>query len=211
MPWTRDNLGGGPLRSHVYVPFGEAQQASAFLHIKTSATDGSAEKLLVQTIRSRLLALDSRLPVLSIKPLDRHFADSPLLWMFQTGADLLTSLGGLALTMAAVGFYGLKAYLVSRRTREIGLRIALGALRRNVIWLVLKDALRLIALGLAWGLFLSYAIGQALKQMLFEVDVTDPIVFLTGAGILVLTGLFASWIPARRAAKIDPMEALRYE
>ncbi|HKI71533.1 MAG TPA: FtsX-like permease family protein, partial [Verrucomicrobiae bacterium] len=139
------------------------------------------------------------------------FADSPLLWMFQTGAELLTSLGGLALTLAAVGFYGLKAYLVSRRTREIGLRIALGALRRNVIWLVLKDALRLIALGLAWGLFLSYAIGQALKQMLFEVDATDPIVFLTGAGMLVLTGLFASWVPARRAAKIDPMEALRYE
>ena len=211
VPWTRDNLGGGPVRSHIYVPFGEAPQASAFLHIKTGATDGSAEKLLVQTIRSRLLALDSRLPLLSIKPLDRHFADSPLLWMFQTGAELLTSLGGLALTLAAVGFYGLKAYLVSRRTREIGLRIALGALRRNVIWLVLKDALRLIALGLAWGLFLSYAIGQALKQMLFEVDATDPIVFLTGAGILVLTGVFASWIPARRAAKIDPMEALRYE
>src|SRR5439155_22138362 len=133
VPWTRDNLGGGPVRSHIYVPFGEAPQASAFLHIKTSATEGSAEQRLVQTIRSRLLALDSRLPLLSIKPLDRHFADSPLLWMFQTVADLLSSLGGLALSMDAVGFYGLRSSLVSRRTGEIGSPSPLAALRPGVI------------------------------------------------------------------------------
>jgi putative ABC transport system permease protein len=118
---------------------------------------------------------------------------------------------GMALLLSMVGLYGVMAYSVARRTREIGVRVALGANRSMVLSMVLKQALLLLAGGLALGLAASLAADRLLQGMLFGVSSVNPLV-LSLSGILVgLTGLLAAYLPARRAAKVDPMVALRYE
>jgi putative ABC transport system permease protein len=133
------------------------------------------------------------------------------LWMFRTGARMFSILGGLALFLAVVGVYGLKAYTVARRTREIGIRMALGATVRDTLWMVLKEGLWLTLLGAGIGWALSLLIGRLLSNLLYEVSPMDPAVFLAAPLLLATASLLASYFPAQRAAKVDPMVALRYE
>ena len=128
---------------------------------------------------------------------------------FQT--SLLTVFAAIALSLALVGLYGLMAYSVSRRTREIGIRMALGAQRSDVLLLVLKKAAFLLALGLASGLVASWFATRAIQAFLFGVGRHDPITILSVCALLAVSGLIAAMIPARRAASIDPMQALRTE
>ncbi len=124
---------------------------------------------------------------------------------------LLGALAGLALLLSAIGVYGLISNLVVQRTCEIGIRLALGAQRGNILWMVLRDAGRLIALGLLLGIAASLAGAQMVQSLLFKIAPRDPVTLITICGIMLLTGLFAAWWPARRAANIDPMQALRAE
>ena len=128
---------------------------------------------------------------------------------FQT--SLLTIFAAIALSLALVGLYGLMAYSVGRRTREIGIRMALGAQRSDVMLLVLKKAALLLALGLISGLVASWFATRALQAFLFGVGRHDPITVLSVCGLLAISGLIAALIPARRAASIEPMQALRTE
>ena len=140
-----------------------------------------------------------------------QFDSSRDMWLFRTGAQMFSLLGGLALILAVVGIYGLKAYTVSLRTREIGIRIALGASIRHTLWHVLKEGLSLIATGACIGLALSLAIGRLLSSLLFEVSALDPLALPAAPLLLASAALLATWFPARRAARIDPLVALRSE
>src|SRR5690606_979032 len=117
----------------------------------------------------------------------------------------------VALFLAAVGLHVVVSYLVTRRTREIGLRIALGAQQRQVEWLVVRRSLGHVAAGLLLGSLLAPSVTGVLRHLLFGVDPTDPVVFAAAVAMLGLVASFASWIPARRAARVDPAAALRVE
>jgi putative ABC transport system permease protein len=124
---------------------------------------------------------------------------------------LLTSFAGVALVLAAIGIYGVMSYAVTARTQEMGVRLAIGAQRRDVIWLVLGQVVRLSALGLTIGIVVVVAAGRALEGLLFGVRAADPATIATVTLVLGAVALIAAWAPAWRASRIDPIQALRYE
>jgi putative ABC transport system permease protein len=124
---------------------------------------------------------------------------------------LLTSFAVLALALAAVGIYGVVSYSVRQRTHELGIRMALGAQTGDVLKLILTEGLRLVLLGTLIGLLTAFALTRWMETLLFGVRPNDPLTFVVIALVLTLAALLACWIPARRATKVDPMVALRYE
>ena len=128
---------------------------------------------------------------------------------FQAG--LLNLFGGVALLLAACGLYGVLAYTVTQRQREIGIRMALGAQKHDVLSLVIAQGMRLAFIGVVIGVFSAFALTRVLRNLLYEVPPTDPLTFITVSFLLVTVALLASWLPARRATLVDPSEALRCE
>jgi putative ABC transport system permease protein len=124
---------------------------------------------------------------------------------------LIASFGIVALLLATAGVFGVMAYSVSRRTREIGVRVALGARSRDVLTMILSQGMRTILIGLAIGLMGSLALTRTLASFLFGISATDPLTFAAVIALLIVAALLACYIPARRATKVDPMVALRYE
>ena len=124
---------------------------------------------------------------------------------------LLTIFAGVALILAAIGIFGVLSYAVSQRTREIGIRMALGAQERTVIGLIVRQAMILVASGVAAGTVAALIVSQTMTKMLFSVTPTDPATFASVAGVLIAVALFASYLPARRATRVDPIVALRAE
>jgi putative ABC transport system permease protein len=166
-------------------------------------------KSLAAAIRSTLHAIDPNLAAGDIRTMGELESVASAQRRFQT--SLLTVFAATALFLALVGLYGLMVYSVSRRTREVGIRMALGAERSDVMLLVLKKAALLLAAGLISGLVASWFAARAIQAFLFGVDRHDPITVLSVCGLLAVSGLIAALIPARRAASIDPMQALRTE
>lgn len=164
---------------------------------------------LAATIRSALRSIDPNLAVGDIQTMGDLESEASAQRRFQT--SLLSVFAGIALFLALVGLYGLMAYSVSRRTREVGIRMALGARRTDVMLLVLKKASLLLALGLVSGLVASWFATRSIQAFLFGVGRHDPITTLSVCALLAVSGLIAAIIPARRAASIDPMQALRTE
>jgi putative ABC transport system permease protein len=156
--------------------------------------------------------LDPDLPMYHVRTMQQQIARSPVGFMpMRTGATIAGIQGILAALLAALGIAGLVSFAVIQRTREIGIRMALGAETAGVIRLVTGQSLRLTGIGLALGLLMAFGVTRILSGLLSNVSATDPVVFLTVICIIVTSALLAGWIPARRAARIDPMEALRYE
>ena len=153
--------------------------------------------------------MDADLPFLDVRTLAEHMQAA--LFVQSVGATMLAAFGAMALLLAAIGLFGVLSYHVSQRTREIGVRVALGAGRREVVGMVVGRATRLVAFGLAVGLALALGAGQLLRSQLIGVGPRDPVTYLGIALLLALVALVASWLPARRAARVDPMVALRYE
>ena len=166
-------------------------------------------KVLAAEIRSTLHAIDPNLASGDIQTMGELASVASAQRRFQT--SLLTVFAGIALVLALVGLYGLMAYSVSRRTREVGIRMALGAQRSNVMLLVLKKAALLLALGLVSGLVASWFTTRAMQTFLFGVGRHDPMTILSVCALVAVSGLIAAIVPARRAASIDPMHALRTE
>jgi ABC-type antimicrobial peptide transport system permease subunit len=156
-----------------------------------------------------LKAIDPGLPLGDVQTMGDLVSEATALRRFQT--SLLTVFAAIALLLALVGLYGLMAYSVSRRTRELGIRMALGAQRTDVMLLVLKRAALLLGLGLVFGLICSWIATRTIKAFLFGVGEHDPATILFVCILLAVCGLAAALIPARRAASIDPMQALRAE
>ena len=162
-----------------------------------------------ETFRRELQALDYRVPLFETKTMSEHLGI--ILYLPQMTVVLLSSFGVLALVLASIGLYGLIAFSVTQRTREIGIRIALGARAQQVVTMVLKEGIGLVVTGLAVGLLIAALITRPLSKLLMDVSPTDPMTYATVALLLFGVSVFAVLIPARRAAKSDPMSALRHE
>ncbi len=164
---------------------------------------------LVPALRTAVLAIDPNQPITSIKTMENIIADSiaqPRLSMMLMGL-----FGMLALVLATVGIYGLLSYAVTQRTQEMGIRMALGARMTDVLRLILKQGMTLVVLGEVLGLFGAFALTRLLKALLFGVTPTDAPTFIAVSIVLTVVSLLACYVPARRATKVDPLVALRYE
>jgi ABC-type antimicrobial peptide transport system permease subunit len=164
---------------------------------------------MVNEIRTALKSIDSNLAISDVQTMGDLVSAASARRRFQT--SLLTVFAAIALFLALIGLYGLMAYSVSRRTREVGIRMALGAQRADVLLLVLRNAALLLGLGLAFGLIGAWFATRVLKASLFGVGQHDPVTILSVSVLLAICGTIAALIPARRAASIDPMQALRTE
>jgi predicted permease len=205
----REDLFDRAGQPHLYVPYGRFHRGSMHLHARVAA--GASEAAALADIRREIRNVDTRLPVLALTTMQGFHDRSLQLWIMSAGGQMFTALGLLALALAVVGVYGVKSYLVSQRTREIGIRMALGADRGAVLRMLLTDGAKLTAVGLAVGLPLSGLISFALTKVMRDVTPFDPVVFATAPLVLAGAALLASFVPARRAARVQPLEALRTE
>jgi len=196
-------------RPHVYVPFGQDFQAGMSIHLRASTTDEAAQAALLQQVRRQVQAVDPEVPIINLRSLRDHVAESATLWMVRLGARVFSIFGALALGLAVVGVYGVKAYTVARRTREIGIRKALGATTGATLWMVVHEGMAVTAVGLGVGTLLAAGVAKVLSSMLYEVSALDPLTFLTAPLVLAAASLLATWLPARRAARVAPITALR--
>jgi predicted permease len=208
-PEMRHNLFEDAPEPHVYAPYGSRFNTIMNLHIRLAA--GVAEAPMVASVRRELQAVDPQLPILSAKTMELHRDDSLEVWAVRVAATMFSTFGALALLLATVGVYGLKAYDVSRRTREIGIRMALGATAGDVQRLVLREGMRTTVIGVVLGLLLAAGIGKLVSGLLYRVSPFDPAAFGTAVVTLSAAALLACYVPARRATRVMPTEALRAE
>lgn len=192
-------------RPAFYRSFHQASNLSLALVARTSVDPSSLSKALQREVQ----AVDPELPVFSIKPMEEMMASA--MAQRQFSMMLFGVFAALALLLAAVGIYGVMAYTVAQRTHEVGIRIALGARTADVLKMVVGQATRLALIGVALGLTLAFALTRLMSSLLFGVSATDPLTFAALSVLLTGVALLASYIPARRATKVDPMIALRYE
>jgi predicted permease len=193
-------------RPFLFLPYSQSEHAGeATFYVRTNQDPVA----LTVTVRNLIQGFDGNLPVYGVKTLtaqvDEIIFTDRLVTIFSLCLGLLASL------LAAVGLYGVMAYVVARRTREIGIRMALGATQQNVAWMILREIIGMLGAGLCIGLVAAYGIGRVVESQLFGVKAGDPIVFVIAAGLLVAVALLAGWLPSRKAANVDPMVALRYE
>lgn len=190
----------------VYLPLAQNHGAPVTLHLRTRGDPAAAINDLRKTIQS----LDADLPIYNVRTMEEHLRTSAFALMpLRTGASLLSAQAVLGLALAIMGIYGVVAYTVSQRTREIGIRMALGADRGSVLRMVIRSGLRMTIIGMLVGLAIAFLLAHALATLLYGLNPMSVPVF--GFSILLLGGLslLASWIPARRATLVDPIDALR--
>jgi predicted permease len=198
---------GSGASAHLYFPFGREYQANAHFHVRVT---GDEDRML-DTIRRQILAVDERLPLLGLKTMRGHLESGFDLWIVRTGAHILEIFGTVALLLAVIGLYALNAYTVARRTREIGIRMALGADTGSTLRMILGDGLKVTMAGIGAGLLFAIALGKLLSGFLYEIGSVDPVVIIGAPVLLASVALAACYVPARKAARVDPLIALRYE
>jgi putative ABC transport system permease protein len=176
--------------------------------ILVARTAVEPEKMF-QPVRAEVAALDPEIPMFDDRTLEEHIGIS--LFLQRMAATLLSSFGLLALSLAAIGLYGVMAYSVSQRTRELGIRVSVGAQRRDIFKLILGQGLAMSVVGLFAGLIAALAVTRLTANLLYGVTATDPVTFIVIALLLLCVTLLACYFPARRATRVDLMIALRAE
>jgi predicted permease len=189
----------------VYVPYRQNPVSSFFVLARGSA----AADRIAPALRAEISALDSDLPLIGMTTLDEYLRN--ITWGYRLFSGLFSIFAFIALLMSSVGIYSATAYGISQRTQEIGIRLALGATRQSVAWMVLRQGLIRIAAGLALGLIGALALSGAMQMLLYNVTPTDPLTFVLITGLLGAVTTAACLIPARRAMSLDPSEALRQD
>jgi ABC-type antimicrobial peptide transport system permease subunit len=197
--------------AHVYLPIGQHYRGNVYLHARVAGTGKAVEAAMLGTLRQAIRSTDERVPVLQMRTLRQQRDGNLMLWGVNTGARLFSVFGSVALLLAIIGVYGVKSYVVSRRTREIGIRMALGATPSDVLWLVLREGLTLTTAGVGVGLLLAWGVARAVSGLLYEVSALDPLVFAVASAVLGASAMAASYLPARRATRVLPLTALRSE
>jgi len=192
-------------RPFLYVPLLQDYRSNMILVARTTIEP----EQISQSVRAEVAALDPEIPMFDVKTLEEHVGIS--LFLQRMAATLLSIFGLLALSLAAIGLYGVMAYAVSQRTRELGIRVSVGAERRDIFKLILGQGLAISVVGLLAGLVASLALTRLTANLLYGVSATDPVTFIVIAVLLLCVTLLACYFPARRATKVDPMTALRFE
>jgi len=211
VPATRQGLFEKNPPGALYLPFARGFQSNVFYYIKFNSLPRGSETATADVLRRTVREVDTSMPVLSLKTFERHLENNLQLWIVRAGATLFSVFGFLALGLAVVGVYGVKAYSVARRTREIGIRMALGAQRQTVQWMILREGFVMLGSGIVIGLLLAVATGKLVSSMLYQVGALDPVAFTLAPLVLAAAATLATWLPARRATRITPMAALRTE
>ncbi|MDI1248764.1 MAG: ABC transporter permease [Lacunisphaera sp.] len=195
----------------IYVPFAQGFMSNVQFHVRPAVNSPEAAGALIDAVRREVRDAAPGVPVFKVRTFRQHLDGAADLWIIRTGAMLFALFGGLALLLAVVGLYGVKAYSVTRRTREIGIRMALGAEPGAVQRMILHEGLIMTLSGSALGLLLAFGLGQACASMLYEVSPMDPLAFSVAPTVLFVTAMAACWLPARKATRISPLTALRSE
>jgi predicted permease len=209
IPAVKHSLGNPQPSPHVYVPLGQHYESAMTLLIRVAGQD--AERAMLATVARVIREVDERVPVLRVETWRDHLDGSLEAWLYRAGATVFSAFGGIALLLAVIGVYGVKSYVVSRRTREFGIRIATGAHPRALLWQVMREGSRTTTVGIGIGLLLALGAGQILQGFLYGVNGIEPVVLVTAPLILLASSLLASYLPALRATKVDPTVALRSE
>ena len=198
------NLAEDP-KPFFYYAMGQRRPATMAMIIRGSVDPRS----LVGPVRSQIQALDRRVPMFAVKTMAEHMTYA--LWAPNMAASFSLAFGVVAILLSAVGLYSVMAYVVAQRTREVGIRMALGADRSDVMKMITRQGMRLAAIGVGIGLVLALALAQVLSSLLIGVSGYDVPTFLLVPAMLGAVALIACYLPARRATKVDPLIALRYE
>jgi putative ABC transport system permease protein len=207
----RHDIQNDSILYRLFVPLAQGYSGQTYLHVRLNTQDRRAVVALMPTLRQTLRELDPDLPLLQMMPFTDLMEKSPNLWIVKLGATLFGAFGMIALLLAVVGVYGVKAYAVACRTREIGIRMALGAHRRDVFALIMRQGVLQTALAVTVGLLLSLGAGRVLAKILYQVSPTDPLALLSATLMLASAALIACFFPASRATRVNPMTALRSE
>jgi putative ABC transport system permease protein len=207
----RHEVIGSDVPRRLFVPLAQVYSGAVYLHVRTVSTNRAGVTALIPTLRQKLRNIDPNLPILRIEPFTDIIEKNVGFWVIRLGAVMFGIFGGVALLLAVVGVYGVKAYAVARRTREIGIRMALGAHRSDVFKLIMKQGALQTGFALAVGLLLSLGAGRVLAQMLYQVSPADPLALVISSVLLAAAALLACFFPARRATRVSPMTALRTE
>jgi predicted permease len=194
-----------PAPPTMYAPYAQSRLGNAVFELRTAAAPSSVMGAVREVVRQ----IDPNLPVTDVstqlEQVERRFAQEKLF------AQAYTLFGGLALLLASIGLFGLMSYNVSRRTNEIGIRMALGAQRSHVLGLVMRESMILVAIGIVVGLVAALSASGFVKTLLFGLPPTDPLALAAAIAIMIVVSGLAGYLPARRASKVDPMVALHYE
>jgi predicted permease len=189
----------------MYVPYLQARAASAIIAVRTAGDPAGA----TGSVREAVRQVDSNLPMVDVstqlEQVERRFQQEKLF------AQAYALFGGLAVLLAAIGLFGLMSYNVSRRTNEIGIRMALGAQRGDVLGLVMRESMILVIAGVVIGVAVALGLSQFVATLLFGLAGTDALTMAAAIGVMVLVSALAGFLPARRASRVDPMVALRYD
>jgi predicted permease len=206
-PVLRDSPTDNAQQTHVFTPLGREFQTNVNLHLRLAP----GANLPLAMLRSRIHAVDPRMPILNVRSMPMIRDANLFIWFYQAMAGLFAFFGLLALFLASVGLYGVKAQVVAQRGREFGIRMAVGASPGSVLGMVLKEGMVLALVGLAFGSLLALGVSSILRSFLFEVKGLDVPTFLVSPLILLAIAGLASFIPAMRASRIQPNQALRGE
>ncbi len=207
----RHEVLGEEMPRRIFAPLAQAYNGDVILQVRLTRDDRAAVAATIPTLRQTLRDIDPTMPILRIEPFANIVEKNVGLWAVRFGAVLFGIFGVIALLLAAVGVYGVKAYAVARRTREIGIRMALGADRRDVFALIMKQGALQTAFALGVGVLLALGLGRVLAQMLYQVSPMDPLALGIASVMLGGAALLACYLPARKATRVSPMTALRTE
>jgi putative ABC transport system permease protein len=198
-----------PVKAEMYFPY-QQNNESAFYSPQDLAIRTSVDPLsLVSSVRNEIHQVDPDQPISNIRTMDAVLGEETA--SRRLGMLLLTIFAGLALLLATIGIYGVLAYFVVQHTQEIGVRMALGAQRSNILTMVLKKGMGLTLLGVAIGLVIAFALTRLMASLVYGISTTDPKTYVAISVLLIGVAFFACYFPARRATKVDPLIALTYE
>jgi len=198
-----------PVKGEMYLPYGQVTPWDFYAPRDLALRTNGDPAILMGAVREAIRSVDPDQPVSNVATMEEVLGREAS--QRRLGMIMLTAFAVLAVLLASLGIYGVLAYFVAQHRNEIGVRLALGATPARILLLVLKKGMKLTLLGVAIGLAASFALTRLMTSLLFGVKAVDPLTFAAVPLLLAVVALLACWIPARRAAKVDPMVALRYE